>query len=110
MIDKFGKIILSIVALLVFQAYLYVSEPPSSDVYYILITIAASIVGVIISLTLNHNISYAANKMNKFFTRKFHIKSGSIISAIDMPREYSVLTISLTSFIVINMVFALIYM
>jgi hypothetical protein len=110
MIDKFGKVILSMVALLVFQAYLYVSEPPSSDVYFILITIAAGMVGIIISLTINHNISYVANNMSRYFSRKFQVKSNSSVSATEIPREYSVLTISLTSFIVINMVFALIYM
>lgn len=110
MIDKFGKVILSMVALLVFQAYLYVSEPPNSDVYFILITIAASIVCVVVSLTINHNINHVIAKLAKLFKRKSNIVSQSSVTTVEMPREYSVLTISLTSFIAINMVFALIYM
>lgn len=110
MIDRFGKVILSMVALLVFQAYLYVSEPPTSDVYFILITIVASLLGLIFNLALNHNITHLYKNIRKVFIKKDIFKANNNRNIVDVPIKYSVLTISLTSFIVINMVFALIYM
>ena len=120
MIDKFGKMLLTMVVLLVFQAYLYVSEPPTSDLYFIFITICASFVALIISLLLNKNIMYLINGLSAFIFRKnngkdleFHKRSSCASEEMNLEnvasREYSALSISLMFFIFVNMVFALIY-
>lgn len=107
MLNRFGKTLLGLTILFHFEGYLYISEPPSSDVYFLWIVVVASFIALILSFARSGNL---INVIHRITHSIMHRKHTDIDSYEVAQFSYSASSLSFMYFICINLVLMLIYM
>lgn len=107
MLNRFGKTLLGLTILFHFEGYLYISEPPSSDIYFLWIVVVASFIALILSFVRSGNLKNVVRKVIDSFRHK---KQQDLSSYEVAHFSYSASSLSFMYFICINLVLMLIYM
>lgn len=107
MLNRFGKTLLGLTILFHFEGYLYVSEPPKSDIYFLWIVVVASFIALLLSFVRSGNLK---NVVRKITSSLLHRKLHDLESIEVAQFSYSASSLSFMFFICINLVLMLIYM
>lgn len=107
MLNRFGKTLMGLTILFHFEGYLYISEPPKSDIYFLWIVVIASFIALLLSFARSGNLKNVVQKIiNSLMRRKSHE-----LESIDVAQfSYSASSLSFMFFICINLILMLIYM